>query len=264
MINIISAFLVLSVLGLLLGIGLSFAEKKLSVKKDERLERLEAIMPGANCGGCGFAGCSAYAEAVNSGSAAPGLCQPGGDELSRKMSEIVGVEAEKKERMTAFVFCRGNDDVTQKKFEYMGIRDCNAASLLFGGDSACREGCLRLGSCISVCPVGAISRAPDGNIVVDREKCIGCGACTKACPKGTIRLIPYSAEYVTACSSHESGAKAKKACSVACIGCRICSAKVESSPFVVESFLSRNDFTKSQEKASEACEKCPQKCIVKI
>lgn len=264
MINILYAFGVLSVLGLLLGVGLSIAEKKLAVKKDERLEELEAIMPGANCGGCGFAGCSAYADAVNSGTARPGLCQPGGSELAEKMSQIVGVEAEEKERMVAFVFCRGNESVTKKAYEYEGMTDCNALNLLFGGDNGCKEGCLRLGSCMSVCPKQAIYRDKDGAIVVDREKCIGCGACTRVCPKGTIKLIPYSAEYVVACSNHQSGAKAKSVCSAACIGCRICEVKVEDSPFRVESFLSHNDFGKDQKNAPLACEKCPQKCILKI
>lgn len=264
MINILYAFGVLSVLGLLLGVGLSIAEKKLGVKKDERLEELEAIMPGANCGGCGFAGCSAYAEAVNNGSALPGLCQPGGRELAEKMSRIVGVKAEEKERMVAYVFCRGNDSVTKKDFDYDGMDDCNALNLLFSGANGCKEGCLRLGSCMKVCPSGAIGRDSDGAIVVDREKCIGCGACTRVCPKGTIKLIPYSQEYVVACSNHQSGAKAKAACSVACIGCKICEVKVGDSPFVVESFLSRNDYSKNQENAPEACEKCPQKCILKI
>ena len=264
MINILYAFGILSVLGLLLGLGLSFAEKKLAVKKDERLEKLEEIMPGANCGGCGFAGCSAYAEAVNNGTALPGLCQPGGDALAQKMSEIVGVKAEKKERKVAFVFCRGTDEVTKKSFSYEGLDDCNAASLVFGGESECKEGCLRLGSCMKVCPVEAIHYDSEGAVVVDREKCIGCGACTRVCPKGTIKLIPYTAEYVVACSNHQSGAKAKKACQRACIGCRICEVKVESSPFRVESFLSSNDYGKSQETAHTACEKCPQKCILKL
>ncbi len=263
MINILYAFGILSVLGLLLGIGLSFAEKKLAVKKDERLEELEAIMPGANCGGCGFAGCNAYAEAVNSGRALPGLCQPGGEELSAAMSKIVGVKAEKKERMVAFVFCSGNSEVSKKAFEYDGSGDCNALSLLFGGDNECKEGCLRLGSCMKVCPVEAIKRKSDGSIVVDKEKCIGCGSCTKVCPKGTISLVPYSAEYLVACSNHQSGAKAKRACSVSCIGCKICQSKVDSSPFVVENFLSKNDLGKNQENAAEAYEKCPQKCIVR-
>lgn len=264
MINILYAFLVLSVLGLLLGVGLSIAEKKLSVKKDEKLEEIEAIMPGANCGGCGFAGCSAYAEAVALGQALPGLCQPGGEELSRKMSLIMGVEAEKKERMVAFVFCQGNHQVTKDAYEYDGMMDCNAASLLFGGDNACKEGCLRLGSCIAVCPVEAIERTGDGRIVVDREKCIGCGACTRSCPKGTIKLIPYSQEYVVACSNHQKGAQTKAVCSLGCIGCSICSLKVESSPFVVENFLSRNDYGKDQKNAGEALEKCPMKCILKL
>lgn len=264
MINILYAFGILSVLGLLLGVGLSIAEKKLSVEKDERLEELESIMPGANCGGCGFVGCSAYAEAVNNGTALPGLCQPGGDELSRKMSEIVGVEAEVKERQVAFVFCSGNSESTIRDYEYDGIDDCNAFAMLFGGDEKCKEGCLRLGSCMKVCPREAIKRRDDGTIYVEKEKCIGCGACTRVCPKGTIKLIPYSAEYVVACSNHQSGAKAKAACSKACIGCKICVTKVENSPFEVENFLSHNDYAKDQSNSALACGKCPQKCILKL
>ncbi len=261
---ILYAFLILSILGLALGIGLSFAEKKLAVEKDEKLVALEEIMPGANCGGCGFAGCSAYAEAVAKAEALPGLCQPGGDALAKKMSQIVGVDAVKEERKVAFVMCDGDKDSTLDSFSYDGAQDCNAAALLFGGPLECKYGCLRLGSCISVCPTGAIGRDEKGSIKVDREKCIGCGACTRVCPKGTIVLIPYSAEYVVACSNHDSGAKAKKVCSHACIGCKICEVKVESSPFSVEAFLSKNDYTKDQTNAHEACEKCPQKCIVKL
>ncbi|MBQ0072172.1 MAG: RnfABCDGE type electron transport complex subunit B [Spirochaetales bacterium] len=261
--NILFAFIVIAVLGLLLGAGLAFADKKLKVEKDEKLVQLEGSMPGANCGGCGFAGCAAYAEAVYKGIAKPGLCSPGGSALAKKMGEIMGVEVAETERMVAYVFCRGGKDRTREEYEYKGIQDCNAAALLFGGPQGCKEGCLHLGSCMAACKSGAISRDENGDLVVDKEKCIGCQACTKVCPNHVIKMVPYSAEYVVACNNHEAGAKAKKNCSVACIGCKICQVKVENSPFTVENFLSTNDYSKDQTNAAAACEKCPQKCIVR-
>lgn len=261
--NILFAFIVLSLLGLALGVSLAFADKKLHVEKDEKLAALEAIMPGANCGGCGYAGCSAYAEAVYDGSAAPGLCSPGGNELSKKMGEILGIEVEESERMVAFVHCSGSSDVTKQDYEYEGLKDCNAAVLLHGGPNGCKEGCLHLGSCIAVCPVGAISKNEKGDIVVDKEACIGCKACTKVCPNGVIKMVPYSAEYIVACNNHLPGGKVKKVCQVGCIGCKICQVKVEDSPFKVENFLSSNDYSASQDNAEKAAELCPQKCIIK-
>ena len=257
------SFIIIAVLGLLLGIGLSFADKKLAVEKDEKLVQLESIMPGANCGGCGYAGCSAYAEAVYKGEAEPGLCAPGGAALAAKMGDILGVKVEAKERMVAFVHCQGNPELTGIEYDYKGITDCNAAAILHAGPNACKEGCLHLGSCINVCPVQAISKDEKGNIVVDKETCIGCGKCTKVCPNGVIRLIPYSAEYVVACNNHEKGPDARKVCQVSCIGCTLCARKVEDSPFTIENFLSHNDYSKDQSNAAKAAEVCPRKCIIK-
>ena len=120
-----------------------------------------------------------------------------------------------------------------------------------------------MGSCMAVCPVKAISYDEDGNVKVDKEKCVGCGACTKVCPNGVIKLVPYSAEYIVACNNHEPGGKAKKNCSKACIGCKMCVLKVENSPFTVDKFLSVNDYSKDQSACPLAAEKCPQKSIVR-
>ncbi|MBO8436181.1 MAG: RnfABCDGE type electron transport complex subunit B [Spirochaetes bacterium] len=261
--SVVIAFLIVGILGLILGFGLAIADKKLAVEKDPKLVALEEAMPGANCGGCGFAGCQAYAEAVFKGTAAPGLCSPGGEVLAKKMGEILGVEVEVKERMTAFVFCRGGSDVTKTDYLYKGMTDCNAASLLQGGPVGCKEGCLHLGSCISVCPVGAISRDEKGDIVVDKERCIACGKCVSVCPNHVIKMIPYSLEWVCACNNHEPGGKVRKTCQVGCIGCKMCETKVEGSPFAVEAFLSANDWNKDQSTAEKAADICPQKCIVR-
>lgn len=262
--SILIAFLVIAILGLLLGFGLAVADKKLAVEKDEKLIALEAIMPNANCGGCGYPGCSGYAAAVADGTAVIGLCSPGGAALSAKMAEIMGVEVtEPTEKMVAFVFCNGNAEVTKQEFNYKGITDCNAASLLHSGFNACKEGCLHLGSCISVCPVLAISKNEKGQIVVDKEKCIGCKKCTTVCPNGVIKMLPYSAEYVVPCNNHEMGAKVKKACQVGCIGCKICQVKFPESGCVVENFLSHIEYDKVGKDIEGAMAACPQKCIKK-
>ena len=179
------------------------------------------------------------------------------------MGEIMGVSVEEAERKVAFVFCQGGKDITREDYKYQGIKDCNAASLLFQGPNGCKEGCLHMGSCMAVCPVKAISYDEDGNVKVDKEKCVGCGACTKVCPNGVIKLVPYNAEYIVACNNHEPGGKAKKNCSKACIGCKMCVLKVENSSFTVENFLSVNDYSKDQSTCPLAAEKCPQKSIVR-
>lgn len=261
--SVVIAFLIVGILGLVLGLGLAIAEKKLAVEKDPKLEELEAAMPGANCGGCGFAGCQAYADAVFSGAAPAGLCSPGGEALARRMGEILGIEVEVKERMVAFVFCSGSIETTTSDYAYKGMKDCNAAALLQGGPSGCKEGCLRLGSCMVVCPAGAIRYDEKGRVVVDKEKCIGCGKCVAVCPKNVIRMVPYTAEWLCACSNHEPGGKVRKTCKVGCIGCKMCETKVEGSPFKVESFLSVNDYHSDQSAAEAAAGICPQKCIVR-
>lgn len=257
------AFLILAGLGILLGIGLAIADKKLSIKTDPKLDELQASMPGANCGGCGFAGCSAYAEAVFKGNAQPGLCSPGGQALADKMGSIMGLEVAKQQRMIAYVFCKGNCEKTTKVYDYKGLNDCNAASLLFKGDNGCKEGCLHLGSCIAVCQNEAISKNEYGEIVVDKEKCTGCGMCTKACPNGVIRLIPYEAEYVVACNSHENGANVRKVCTAGCIGCKICETKFPESGFKVDNFLAASDYLHHDD-AKSASEACPRKIITAV
>lgn len=261
--SIIAAILVISILGLLLGLGLAIADKKLAVEKDAKLVEMEGIMPGANCGGCGYAGCAAYAAAVTSGEAEIGLCSPGGNALAAKMGEIMGVSVESKERMVAFVHCNGNSEVTKEAFKYQGIQDCAAAYIVQAGPNACKEGCIHLGSCMSVCPAGAIYRDEKNMIKVNPDKCIGCKKCTTVCPTGVIKMIPASATMVVACNNHEMGAKVKKNCQVGCIGCKICQNKFPSSGCVVENFLSKIDYSKDTSDLEAASQACPQKCFVK-
>ncbi|MFA6783762.1 MAG: RnfABCDGE type electron transport complex subunit B [Sphaerochaeta sp.] len=264
--NIVFAVLVVALLGGLFGFGLSYAEKKLAIKKDEKTAALELVMPGANCGVCGFAGCNAYAAAVAAGVAEIGLCSPGGPSVVAKMSEIMGTTVEETgdtRRKVAHVMCRGNCEFTAKDYNYEGLTDCNAAALLFGGDNNCKSGCLHLGSCIAVCPVEAISKDKDGYIIVDEKTCISCGKCTQICPNGVIQMIYEDSEYVIECNSHEPGGKVRKQCSVGCIGCKICETKFPESGCKVDRFLSSFDQQLAHGQIAEAAEACPTKCIIK-
>ena len=264
--NILLAILVVAVLGGLFGFGLSYAEKKLAIKKDPKVLALEPIMPGANCGVCGYAGCNAYAAAVATGQADIGLCSPGGPSLVEKMAEIMGLKVDansENRRMVAHVMCRGNVDVSTIDFSYEGLEDCNAAFLLHGGNYNCKSACLHLGSCIKVCPVGAISKDKDGYIIVDEKTCISCEKCVQICPSNAMHMIYEDSEYVIECNSHESGGKVRKQCTVGCIGCKICENKYPESGCKVERFLSTFDQTLPHSQIADAAEACPTKCIIK-
>lgn len=264
--NILSAFIIITAMGLILGIGLAFAAKKLAVVKNEVQEKLEGALPGANCGACGYAGCSAYAEAIaNEEEPALNLCVPGGASTATKVGEIMGksVEVGDSKKQVAYVFCKGDCDRTNRDFDYEGFEDCNAAALLFDGENTCKEGCMHLGSCINVCPVDALSYDEKKNIIVDRDLCIACGKCVDICPHNVIKLVDDDAEYVVACNNHESGAKVRKECTVGCIGCKICEKKFPESGCSVESFLSTFDNDKPHSQIEEAAAACPSKCIVK-
>lgn len=221
--RILYALLAVGVLGALFGLGLAFASRILAVKKDERVSDVEEILPGANCGACGYAGCSAYAEAIVNEEADLTLCTPGAGEVAGKLGEYMGVEVEVSgEKMVAQVFCRGTKETSATAFNYQGLEDCNALYASFQGDKVCPYGCLGKGSCIKVCPVDAIYRHKDGYITIDQEKCISCGKCLDVCPTKVIKWIPYGADTLVACNSIDKGGAVKKYCSVGCIGCKIC------------------------------------------
>lgn len=261
--TVLYAFISVAVLGGLFGIGLAIAAKVLAVKKDERIQAVEEALPGANCGGCGYAGCAAYAEAIVHEEADITLCSPGGAETARRIAEIMGQSVEvSDQKMVAMVHCRGNRSTSTYSFDYEGVRDCNALYALYGGDKTCPYGCLGLGSCMKVCPVDAISYDAEGNVVVDRDICISCGKCIDVCPTGVMKFVPYEADYIVACNSTDKGALVRKYCTVGCIGCKMCEKKSPDGGFTVENFLAGIDYsaTGSREEAAAAC---PPKCIVR-
>jgi Na+-translocating ferredoxin:NAD+ oxidoreductase RNF subunit RnfB len=264
MLKILYSFLSIAGLGIILGVGLAFAARAFSVKKDERIEGVEKILPGLNCGACGYAGCPSYAEAIITSGAPLTSCTAGGAEVAKALAAFMGVELSvSNERKVAQVHCTGGLETSVYKYDYRGIRDCNAAFSLYGGGKECPYGCLGLGSCIKVCPVDAISTTPDGLVRVDTRLCISCGKCIEICPTGVMRFVPESADYIVACRSRDKGAVTKKYCSVGCIGCKVCEKKSPEGGFVVENFLATIDYMKTGERKS-AADACPSHCIVAL
>ncbi len=261
--NIFFAFLIIATLGLLLGFALAIAAQKFAVQKDERAEQILEILPGANCGACGYPGCNGYAVALSKGEAVNGLCSPGGPKTSALVAEILGIADEGVgERMVAYVHCRGNHEITQRDFKYEGVEECSAAYMLFQGDSSCKYGCLHLGSCMQVCPTDAIYRDEKGNVTVNADLCIGCRKCTLVCPTNVIKMIPARTSHAIACNSNDKGPFVRKVCSVGCIGCMICERKYPESGCVVTNFLAQIDYERPMTQIAEAAEACPTKCIV--
>lgn len=251
--KILYAVAVLGALGALFGIILAIASKVFAVKTDERLPKLVDALPGANCGGCGFAGCQAYAQAIIDGRAQLGLCAAGGAEAARKMSEIMGVENVEVERKVAMVKCRGQHHIAKGRYE--GIADCRAAMFVTGdGPSACPNGCLGFGTCVSVCKFGAIS-VKDGVARVDAEKCTGCMQCVEVCPRKVIIPVTYHTDIVIACSNTERGANTRTVCDIGCVGCHLCEKQCDYDAIHVINNLATIDYSKCV-----SCGRCAAVC----
>jgi len=221
---VISSILGIGSLGLFFGASLAYASKKFAVEVDPKIEEIIEKLPGANCGGCGYPGCSGYAEAVVKSGASMTLCSPGGDAVIQDIANIMGVKAvEAGEKMVAVVQCRGDNEKAPKRFHYAGITNCHAAQIIMGGDKACIYGCLGLGTCVESCPFGAMKMGEAGLPIVDEDKCTACGMCVSACPRGIMKLIPVSQQVFIGCVSQDKGKAVKQVCKVGCTGCTLCS-----------------------------------------
>ncbi|MBN1556727.1 MAG: RnfABCDGE type electron transport complex subunit B [Lentisphaerae bacterium] len=248
--------------GLVCGAALAFAARFLAVHEDPRIEKVLDILPGANCGGCAYAGCADYARAIVVDNAPINLCAPGGQEVIDRLAAFLGVASQTRERNVAIVLCGGDDEHAGRKFDYNGIADCAAAHAVAGGDKQCVFGCLGYGTCARVCPVGAIEITPQRIARVHPDVCIGCGACVDACPRHLIRLVPAERRIHVLCSSKDKGPRVKEVCTVGCIGCTRCTRLAENEAIRMDGALAVVDYSKDLE--SEAViEKCPTRCIVK-
>lgn len=245
---------------LVLGVALCVLDRFFSVPEDERKKKVRDCLPGINCGACGYKGCDDYAAALAAGEAKIHLCIPGGEDVAASLATLLGVEnAEKPLDMVAFVHCNGVCDAVTHKAIYDGIDTCRAASMLYGGPSACRFGCLGCGDCAAACPADAIC-VQDGIARVDTRHCIGCGMCVATCPKKIISMIPQETQVAIYCHNKDKGAVARAACKNACIGCKKCEKVCPSGAITIVDNLATVDAGKCT--GCGACaETCPTGCL---
>ena len=245
---ILTPVLLVVALGFVFAVILTIAAKVFFVPVDETVVKLREALPGANCGGCGFAGCDDYAAALAADpeGVGPNKCPVGGADCAAALAAILGIEAGSAEPQVATVMCNGNKQAAKSLLEYEGIQTCSAASNLFGGMNQCKYGCLGLGDC---------TRACDGVAVVARELCTGCGACAAACPKHVIRIAPAKNKVVVQCHSEDKGAVTRKACSNGCIACGKCAKVCKFEAITIE-----NNHAYIDPEKCKNCGMCAKEC----
>jgi Na+-translocating ferredoxin:NAD+ oxidoreductase RNF subunit RnfB len=254
------AIIVLGGIGIVSSILLYLTSKKFEVYEDPLIAQVQEVLPAANCGGCGYPGCSGFATAcVNADSLDDLLCPVGGRDVMGKVAAILGKDAGSSEPMVAVVHCNGNCEARPRTNQYDGVSNCSIASSLYGGETGCTYGCLGYGDCVAACTFGAILINPaTGLPEVDEDKCTSCGACVKACPKSLIELRkkgPKSRRIYVSCANKDKGGIARKACTNACIGCSKC---YKECPF--EAITITNNLAYIDHRKCRLCRKCVPVC----
>lgn len=258
--GLVTAAAVVGIVGLIIGILLGIAAKAFEVPVDEKEIQVRELLPGNNCGGCGYAGCDGLAKAIALGEAPVSGCPVASAEIHAKIGDVMGKAADVSERKVAFVKCNGTCDKTNVKYNYTGIADCKKLALIPGhGEKVCSYGCMGYGSCVRACAFDAI-HVVNGIAVVDKEKCVACGKCISECPNNLIEFVPVSATCKVECNSNDKGKDVNAACSVGCIGCMMCVKVCESGAVTVNNNLAHIDYSKCTH-CGKCAEKCPRKII---
>lgn len=258
--SLIYTIITISSIGVAAAVILYFTARKFYVYEDPRIDDVEEALPAANCGGCGYAGCRAFAESiVKDNSLENKNCPVGGNDVMSSIADIMGLEAEKVAPRTAVVRCNGTCEHRPKTNQFEGAATCAIMAMSYGGDTACSYGCLGCGDCTTVCDFDAIHMNPETGLPeVDDDKCVACGACIDACPKDLIELrkrMPKDRKIYVACRNQDKGAAAKKACSVACIGCSKCEKECKFDAITITNNLAFIDSDKCK-----LCRKCAPVC----
>ncbi|MBN1552746.1 RnfABCDGE type electron transport complex subunit B, partial [bacterium] len=241
------------------GIILFISSRKFAVKENPMIDNVEELLPGANCGGCGYAGCRAFAEDLVNQKNTEIRCPVAGAETMKAIAEMLGLKVDVSVRNVARIMCQGGAHSLHEG-KYLGINACSAAVIGNTVDLVCPSGCLGYGDCAQACPFDSI-RMIRGLAVVDEDTCTGCGICIKTCPRQLIELVPYHKRVYVACKSADKGADVKKYCSVGCIGCKLCEKACQFDAIEYKPFISRINPDKCTE--CMACvEKCPTKTIL--
>lgn len=253
------AVITLGILGMVFGLGLAIASDAFAVKVDPRIENINEVLPGANCGACGQPGCSGFAQAVVEGKAPVSGCTVGQAAVTQLVANIMGVEFESKERVYSVVMCNARG--VKNKFVYDGVKDCRAANLVGGGFFGCDYGCLGLGTCVKACKFEAMYMGEDNLPKVIEERCTGCGMCASACPRKIISILPESKMVHVRCRSLDKGAVARKICQTSCISCKKCEKICPYDAVHVENNLAVIDYGKCTS-CGKCVEGCPNQTII--
>ncbi|RKY35366.1 MAG: electron transporter RnfB [Candidatus Duberdicusella sinuisediminis] len=244
------------------GLILSILDKRLRVEEDSKIEEVLALLPGINCGACGFKGCRDFAQAVVKENNIFGGCLPGGEEVNKRLAKVLGIEGKSFSSKKVVVLCLAEKGEKYSSFEYRGPETCFLANISLANID-CRYGCLGFGDCVEVCPTQAL-KVEKGKVIVDYKKCIGCGKCVEACPRGILKLIDKEDKVYVGCSNQEKAASTKKVCSKGCIGCGLCAKLIKNSPFYLEEGLAKIDYSRLKTTPPEEVVKVAEKCPVKV
>jgi Na+-translocating ferredoxin:NAD+ oxidoreductase RNF subunit RnfB len=253
--SVITPIILVGILGAGIAIFLAIADKKLAVPVAPLVEEVTSVLPMGNCGNCGFAGCTQFAEkVVHDPLVSPSLCTPGGSECAEQIARITGKEPGTIEVKKAVARCSGcTDKNCTAKYIYNGLSDCDAAAQMFAGEKSCEYGCLGLGNCERICPFDAITMDENHLPLVDEKKCTGCGVCATACPRNIIQIVPSLAASIIKCMNKDKGGATRKICDSGCMGCRICEKSCPHGAMKVVNNLCEIDYDKCRECKEPVC-----------
>ncbi len=249
-------------LGLILAAVLAFANRRLYVYEDPRIDQVEDMLPHANCGACGTAGCRAFAEKLVSNELQPGACTVNSVDMNQQIADFLGVDLGAGDKRIARLACAGGSNVAHRHGDYRGVDSCRAASLVAGGGKGCAWGCLGLADCERICEFDAITMDRHDLPQVIGDLCTACGDCVEICPRDLFSLQPIAHRLWVACKNLEQGEAAEAECSVACNGCGRCALDAPADLITIEHYLARIDYAKNSLASRVAIERCPTGAIV--
>ncbi len=253
--DILVPMLILTAIGLFFAILIVVVTRFFAVEENKRAVEVRDLLPGANCGACGYSGCEAYAVALADSETDVGKCTVGGVSVANDLALLLGLEVSAIEPTVAHVMCQGTTEHTSKRYAYSGTISCSAAHGLFSGPNSCTYGCIGFGDCVYHCPYGAIDLI-DGIAVINEKKCKACGLCVQTCPKKIIFMVPKrEGATMVSCRNKWPGAQTRKNCTIGCIGCRKCFNVCEFGAITMDGPLSVIDQSKCTR-----CGKCVEVC----
>jgi Na+-translocating ferredoxin:NAD+ oxidoreductase RNF subunit RnfB len=260
--QVLGSIYILAGVGLVFAILIALAYRKLRVYEDPRIDVVTAMLPGANCGACGFPGCRGFAEQAVAGKVKPANCNVINDEGAAAIAKYLGVDVGEANRRVARLLCAGGTNVAAQQAEYRGLPTCAAAAAVAGGGKACAWGCIGYGDCAVSCDFGAITMLPNGLPQVDLALCTACGDCVDACPKGLFQILPLDQKLLVQCRSLIEGDEALEACRVACTTCGKCVLDAAPGVVSIESGVAVVNYEKNMLADPSATRRCPTGAIV--